>query len=89
MGIGAGIIAGVASIFLITTAPWGLNKGFVALFINIVVTVVVSLMTKADDETVRRFELFKTVTRKTNGRLVAGEINSVLKEQNAAGEQPA
>lgn len=80
-GIAAGIICGVATLFLITTAPLGLNKGFIALFVNFAVTIGVSLMTKPDSESVKRFELFQKVSQKTRGRLVAGEVDAIVKEQ--------
>jgi len=64
-GILAGLVVGVAAIFLIDTVPYALNKGAVALLINLVVAVVVSLLTKQDSEVVKRFEAYRTAKIKT------------------------
>ena len=62
-GIGSGIIAGVVSLAMIKNlmlVPWlGMNFGFWALLINIVVAVIVSLLTKPDAVAMKRFEAFK------------------------------
>ncbi|HYE67678.1 MAG TPA: sodium:solute symporter family protein [Anaerovoracaceae bacterium] len=62
-GIGAGIIAGVVSLAMIKNlmlVPWlGMNFGFWALLINLVVAVIVSLLTKPDAVAMKRFEAFK------------------------------
>ncbi|HWR40231.1 MAG TPA: sodium:solute symporter family protein [Patescibacteria group bacterium] len=63
-GVLAGLVVGVAAIFLIDTVPYALNKGAVALIINLVVTVVVSLLTKQDNEVVQRFEAYRTAKLK-------------------------
>lgn len=63
-GICAGLVVGVAVIFLITTVPYGINKGAVALLINLAVTVIVSLLTKQDGKVAKRFEDYHTVNLK-------------------------
>lgn len=60
-GVGAGMVLGVITLFVIKTVPFGLNKGFVALVINLVVAVVVSLLTKPGSEAVKRFDVFKAI----------------------------
>ena len=57
-GIGAGLIVGVAALFLIDTVPYAINKGAVALVLNFIVAIGVSLATKADSVTVQRFEAY-------------------------------
>ena len=63
-GVSAGLVAGVAAIFLINTVPYALNKGFIALLINLMVAVSVSLLTKQDSEVVKRFESYRTAKLK-------------------------
>jgi len=62
-GIGAGIISGVIAVAIIKNAmaipPLGMAFGFWAMIVNVIVTVIVSLLTKPDEETIRRLELFK------------------------------
>lgn len=64
-GVGSGIVVGILVIFyykfIMLTVPFGLNPGFIALALNFVVAVAVSLLTKADNETISRFEKFKAV----------------------------
>lgn len=57
-GVCAGLIVGIASIFLIGTVPYAINKGAVALLINLMVTVAVSLVTRQDQQVKDRFELY-------------------------------
>jgi SSS family solute:Na+ symporter len=57
-GVGAGLLVGTVTLFLLKTVPYGLNKGLIALLINLLVAVVVSLMTTPDQETVNRFEAY-------------------------------
>jgi len=57
-GVGAGLLVGTVTLFLLKTVPYGLNKGLIALLINLLVAVVVSLMTTPDQETVSRFEAY-------------------------------
>ncbi|MBP2638741.1 MAG: sodium:solute symporter [Firmicutes bacterium] len=64
-GIFAGLLAGVGSLFLMTSVPYGLNKGCVALVINLVVAIIVSLLTKQDSEVIKRFEAYRTTKLKT------------------------
>ncbi|MEG1929879.1 MAG: sodium:solute symporter family protein [Anaerovorax sp.] len=63
-GMGAGIITGVGTLaFIINVmdaSPLGMNPGFWAIVMNLVVVVVVSLFTKPDAETTRRFELYRS-----------------------------
>lgn len=67
-GVGSGMVMGVLTIFVfkffITTVPFGLNPGFIALVINLAFAVVISLITKSDPEAMRRFEQFKAVKSK-------------------------
>ncbi|MDR3573876.1 MAG: sodium:solute symporter family protein [Anaerolineaceae bacterium] len=70
-GVSAGLVAGVAAIFLMTTVPYALNKGFVALLINLAVTVVVSLLTKQDSEVERRYDTF------WNGKIKTAPVKGV------------
>jgi SSS family solute:Na+ symporter len=69
-GIVAGLVAGVASLFFMTTVPYALNKGSVALLINLVVAVIVSLLTKQDSEVIKRFEAYRNT--KIRSTLVKG-----------------
>jgi solute:Na+ symporter, SSS family len=61
-GIGAGLGAGILVLLFMNTVPYGLNKGFVALIINFMVAVIVSLCTKPDSETIKRFEAYKAIS---------------------------
>ena len=63
-GMGAGLLAGTISLFLITTVPYGINKGAVALLINFAVAIAVSLMTKPDSESMERYEAYSTIRSK-------------------------
>ncbi|MBP1763490.1 MAG: sodium:solute symporter [Firmicutes bacterium] len=78
-GICAGLVVGVAVIFLITTVPYGINKGAVALLINLAVTVIVSLLTKQDGKVAKRFEDYHTVNLKKfageNSKPVASKVS--------------
>lgn len=62
-GAGAGILSGVVALALIKNlmpvAPLGMNPGFWALVINFAVTIIVSLLTKPDAITTKRFEAFQ------------------------------
>ena len=60
-GVGAGLVAGTVSLFLMNTVPYALNKGMVALVINVVVAVVVSLLTKPDSVATARYTAYRTV----------------------------
>jgi len=64
-GVGAGIVVGILTIFVIKfmalVVPFGLNAGFVALTLNLITAVVISLVTKPDSETIKRFEAFRAV----------------------------
>ena len=62
-GVGAGLLVGTAMLFLLQTVPYGLNKGFIALLINLFVAVVVSLITKPDPETESRFDAYVSRTK--------------------------
>ncbi|MCB2292128.1 hypothetical protein LGK95_01060 [Clostridium algoriphilum] len=55
-GILSGLVVSVVSLFFMTTLPYGVSKGFVALIINFAITIIVSLLTKPDDETILRYE---------------------------------
>lgn len=48
-GVGAGIAAGIGTVALLgaSATPWGLNPGFVALLVNVVVLVCVSIATRS------------------------------------------
>jgi len=61
-GISAGLIAGIAVLLFMGTVPYGLNKGFVALIINLAVAVAVSLATKPDSETIKRYEAYRNLS---------------------------
>lgn len=72
-GIGAGIIAGVVSyaiIKLFLVSPFGINPGFYAMAINLMVTVLVSLFTKTDEITARRFEYYQMTKVVRKNRLI-------------------
>jgi SSS family solute:Na+ symporter len=58
-GVGAGLLAGVIYLFLPVAAPYGLNKGIIAMAINVLASVLVSLLTQPDAETQGRFEIYK------------------------------
>jgi SSS family solute:Na+ symporter len=58
-GVGAGLIASVFYLFFAGAAPYALNKGFVAMIINLVISAVVSLLTKPDDTTAQRYQAFQ------------------------------
>lgn len=62
-GVGAGLLSGVATlsgiINLMDASPLGINPGFWALTVNFIVAIVVSLMTKPDVATAKRFEAFQ------------------------------
>jgi len=61
-GMGAGMLAGVGSyaIMKITLfAPLGFNPGFYAMAVNLVVAVLVSLATKTDEITQKRFDYYQ------------------------------
>ena len=55
-GVGAGLLAGVIYLFLPVAAPYGLNKGIIAMAINVLASVLVSLLTQPDAETQGRFK---------------------------------
>ncbi|MDU2064159.1 MAG: sodium:solute symporter family protein [Sporomusaceae bacterium] len=57
-GVISGLALGIAYLFLGGVAPWGINKGLIALFLNLIVAVIVSLLTKQDAEVKRRFEAY-------------------------------
>jgi len=67
-GIGAGMVVGILSIFYFkfsgVPVPFGFNPGFIAISLNLVVAVALSLATKADAESLSRFEKFKAVKSK-------------------------
>ncbi|MCE5242230.1 MAG: sodium:solute symporter family protein [Syntrophobacteraceae bacterium] len=59
-GIGAGLVAGIASVFLfnmVKIVPFGLNKGMFALLVNVVVMVAITYMTSTDKKSVEKWNL--------------------------------
>lgn len=59
-GIGAGLVAGIASVFLfnmVKIVPFGLNKGMFALLVNFIVMIAVTYMTSADKKAVEKWNL--------------------------------
>lgn len=69
IGVGVGLIAGDACALLfyfLHLEPWGLNLGLVALVVNILLTVLVSLLTKGEYTPVSQLRA-KTVTKKSQG----------------------
>jgi len=62
-GIISGLAAGILVLLFMNTVPYGLNKGFVALIINLVVAVIVSLLTKPDSVTIQRFEAYQEISK--------------------------
>ena len=59
-GVGAGLLAGIICVIAFVSsgyAPYGFNKGFIAMLINIVVLLAVTYLTPVDPEAVRRCEL--------------------------------
>lgn len=59
-GVGAGLAAGIICVIAFVSsgyAPYGLNKGFIAILVNIAVLLAVTYMTPVDPEAVRRCEL--------------------------------
>lgn len=65
-GVGAGIIGGVLSYAIMqlgmggaTGMPFGINPGFYAMAINLIVTVVISIATTTDETTLKRFEYYQ------------------------------
>ena len=72
-GVGAGILAGLGSYALIKMllgSPFGINPGFYAMLINLIITVVVSLMTRTDDITARRFDYYQMTKVVRGNKLV-------------------
>lgn len=66
-GIAAGLIVGVCCVFLFgnfSIVPFGLNKGMIALLVNAVVMVTVSLMCAPDERSIERLNLTKDVQRR-------------------------
>jgi solute:Na+ symporter, SSS family len=62
-GIAAGLITGIFFVFLfgnVSIVPYGLNKGMVALLINAVVMVAVSLMSSPDERSIEKLNLTRT-----------------------------
>ncbi len=69
-GIGAGLISGVICVFVFNMfnfAPYGVNKGMLALLVNLVVMVIITYMTPFDRRSAERLELTK------RGRKVAAQ----------------
>jgi SSS family solute:Na+ symporter len=65
-GVGAGLLAGVVCVFLLnmfSIAPYGLNKGLVALVVNFIVLVAVTYMTPYDASSAERLEKTKKVKK--------------------------
>ncbi|MDR1396458.1 MAG: sodium:solute symporter family protein [Desulfarculales bacterium] len=61
-GVFAGLAVGVAMVFILVGGKidiWGINKGFIALMGNAIVTVVVSLMTKPDAVTEKNNRIYR------------------------------
>ncbi len=65
-GVGAGIIVAILAYAFMqlglggaANLPFGINPGFYAMAINLVVTVIISLATKTDSITERRFEYYQ------------------------------
>lgn len=61
-GVGAGIIAGVATLAwvnMMEVLPYGINAGFWALLTNLIVAIIVSLITKPDETAVKHYEAYK------------------------------
>lgn len=56
-GVGAGIVTGIATAVLLSTSatPWGINPGFVALLVNVVVLVPVSIATQSSRDSTRAY----------------------------------
>lgn len=62
-GVGAGLIVGIIAVFalnMVNFAPFGINKGLIALILNAVVLIGVSLMTAGDPESDKKFEEFSS-----------------------------
>ena len=76
-GVGSGIVAGVLSYAVMQLGmggaagmPFGVNPGFYAMIINLIVTIIISLATKTDDLTSRRFEYYQMTKVVKNNRLL-------------------
>ena len=76
-GVGAGIIAGVVSYAIMqlgmggaAAMPFGVNPGFYAMVVNLIVTVIASLATKTDEITMRRYEYYQMTKVVKNNRLL-------------------
>lgn len=76
-GVGAGILSGVVSYAIMQLGlggaagmPFGVNPGFYAMAINLIVAVIVSVVTKTDDITTRRFEYYQMTKVVKNNRLI-------------------
>lgn len=56
-GVGAGIAGGIATAAALSASatPWGLNPGFVALLVNVVLLVLVSIATQSNRDSIRAY----------------------------------
>jgi SSS family solute:Na+ symporter len=72
-GIGAGLITGVICVFLFNmfkVAPYGVNKGMIALLVNFAVMVVITYLTPFDPRSAERLEKTKRVKKVVAPRTV-------------------
>jgi solute:Na+ symporter, SSS family len=74
-GIVSGFVVSITSLFMITTLPYGIAKGFVALLINFAVTIIVSLLTKPDSEAVLRYEQLRNYDKMFDEVIVEEEFS--------------
>ena len=76
-GVGSGIVCGVLSYAIMQLGmggaagmPFGINPGFYAMAINLIITVVVSVATTTDEITQKRFEYYQMTKVVKKTRLV-------------------